>query len=158
MKKMAIYGIILLNLLNADEISASIQENSKGVLSTFSVSTNAKNDQCSITINDKIIYQRECEYEYEPRLIFYAPLGNWNEVWVFQDTPMGNACDGGDLRIFERESGSNTIHYRGEIDFCGGPNPNFTLKGDEFIITNESMNQAYSLQRGELKKHNSRVQ
>lgn len=155
---MAIYGIILLNLLNADEISASIQEASQEVFSAFSISTNAKNNQCSITINDKIIYQRKCEYEYDPRLIFYAPLGNWNEVWVFQDMPMRNACNGGNLRIFERESGNNTIRYRGEIDFCGGLNPNFTLKGDEFIITNESMNQAYSLQRGELKKHNSRVQ
>lgn len=125
---MAIYGIILLNLLNADEISASIQEASQEVFSAFSISTNAKNNQCSITINDKIIYQRKCEYEYDPRLIFYAPLGNWNEVWVFQDMPMGNACNGGNLRIFERESGNNTIRYRGEIDFCGGLNPKFYIK------------------------------
>ena len=74
MKKLAIYGIILLSLLNADEISASIQEAFKGDFSAFCVSTNAKNNQCSITINNKVIYQRKCEYEYEPRLVFMHHL------------------------------------------------------------------------------------
>ena len=45
---------MLLNLLNADEISASIQEAFEGAFSTFSVSTNAKNDQCSITIESGV--------------------------------------------------------------------------------------------------------
>lgn len=65
---------------------------------------------------------------------------------------MGNACDGGTLRIFERISSKNEIHYRGEIDFCGGPNPAFTLKRDKIIITNESNGKSYSFQQGTLKK------
>lgn len=150
MKKLAIYGIILLSLLNADEISASIQETFKGDFSTFCVSTNAKNNQCSITINDKVIYQRKCEYEYEPRLVFYAPLGNWNEIWIFQDVPMGNACDGGTLRIFERISGKNQIHYRGEIDFCGGPNPSFELKRNTLKITDEYSGRTYIFKQSKL--------
>lgn len=129
--------------IEGEYVSSNIQNNIKA--DKLSVSTDVKNNQCNIAIDENIIYQRKCEFEYEPRLVFYALLGNWNEVWIFQDTPMGNACDGGNLRIFEQEYGENGIHYRGEIDFCGGPNPAFMLKRDEIIITNESNGKSYSL-------------
>lgn len=71
---------------------------------------------------------------------------------MFQDIPMGNACDGGDLRIFEREYGKSKIHYCGKIDFCGNPNLSFKPKIDELVITDESMAKVYSLHQGKLKK------
>ena len=63
---------------------------------------------------------------------------------------MGNACDGGTLRIFERINGENKIHYRGEIDFCGGPNPSFELKRNTLKITDEYSGRTYVFQQSKL--------
>ncbi|MCX2717398.1 hypothetical protein OQH61_06590 [Helicobacter sp. MIT 21-1697] len=152
MKHIFLHSLFLLTLLNANEISSQIQKEIQSDLMT--ISTDAKDNQCSISINNKIIYQRTCEFEYNPSLIFYARLQNWNDVWVFQDTPMGNACDGGILRIFERKNGEKEISYRGEIDFCGGPNPSFELKGNTLKIIDEYSGKSHYLQKGQLGKIN----
>lgn len=160
MKNILFYSMLVLTLLNAnddmEDVSSNIQKDLKA--NKLSVSTDAKNNQCRIAIDENIIYQRKCEFEYNPKLIFYATFINYDEVWVFQDTPMGNACDGGTLRIFERKSGGKDIAYRGEIDFCGGPNPVFKLKRDTLVITDESGAKSYSLRQGKLKQIDSKKQ
>lgn len=118
----------------------------------MSIITDTKNDVCSISIDSKIVHKRKCEFEYNPKLIFYAPLDNWNDVWVFQDIPMGNACDGGTLRIFERKSGDKEIIYRGEIDFCGGLNPSFELKRETLKIINEVSARTYLFKEGKIEE------
>ena len=148
-KIVKILSLILLCciLLNANKISSQIQKEIQNDLMT--ISTDAKNNQCSISIDNKIIYQRTCEFEYNPSLIFFARLQNWNDVWVFQDNPMGNACDGGILRIFERKNGEKDISYRGELDFCGGANPSFELKGNTLKIIDENSGKSHYFQKGQ---------
>lgn len=107
-------------LLSADEISQNIQSRLKP-RSMFFI-TDAKYDKCSIIIDDKTVYQRECEFEYVPNLALYTTFNDFREVWIFQDMPMGNACNGGKLRIFERDKRKDKIIiYRGEVDWCGIP-------------------------------------
>ncbi len=62
---------------------------------------------------------------------------------------MGNACDGGILRIFERKNGEKDISYRGELDFCGGANPSFELKGNTLKIIDENSGKSHYFQKGQ---------
>lgn len=107
---------------------------------SLSITTSIEEDtKCKISIDNVVIYTRDdCEFEYSPSLIFYARLGNYNDVWVFQDSPMGNACNGGNLRIFERKNGEQKVSYRGEIGWCGGANPKIEVKQSTIIITDEA--------------------
>ncbi len=104
----------------------------------YSVASKVEHETCKIYIDNTQVYQRDCEFEYSPSLIFYARLGNYNDVWVFQDSPMGNACNGGDLRIFERKNATSDIVYRGKIDWCGGENPKIEVKQSTITITQEA--------------------
>lgn len=158
MKKLILILICAIALNANDDMSSVSSDIQKDIKADkLSVFTDTKNNQCKITIDENIIYQRKCEFEYNPRLIFYATFINYDEVWVFQDSPMGNACDSGTLRIFKRKSGGKEIVYRGEIDFCDGPNPSFELKRDTLIITDESA-KSYSLRQGKLKQIDSEKQ
>ncbi len=124
-------------LLSADEISQNIQSRLEP-RSMFFI-TDAKYDKCSIVIDDKTVYQRDCEFEYAPNLALYATLNDFREVWIFQDMPMGNACDGGILRIFERdERNDKIIMYSGEVDWCGIPVFKLSLDSIEIYHYKES--------------------
>lgn len=83
--------MFLLAFLSANDDMSSVSSNTQKNIKAniLSVSADAKDNQCNIAIDENTIYQRKCEFEYAPRLVFYAPLGNWNEIWVFQDAPYG---------------------------------------------------------------------
>ena len=69
----------------------------------LSIETYGKDNKCSISINDEETYSRECEYEFEPNLVFYTKF-NRSKVWIFQDIQNYSACSGhGPLRIFEKK-------------------------------------------------------
>lgn len=141
MKRIFLFSLFLLISLNANKIQNDL----------ITVSTKAEYNRCSICINGKIIYQRACEFEYNPNLIFYVRLQNYNDVWVFQDNPMGNACDGGILRIFERKNGEAEIAYRGEIDWCGGTNPTFQTKRNIIKIIDENLKKEFYFEQSMIK-------
>lgn len=117
--------LIAIGVLYADEASMSIV-------------SKATDERCYIVIDNAVVYDQDCEAQYEPSLIFYTRLQNYNGVWVFQDNPMGNACNGGDLRIFERQNAQEPIIYRGEIDWCGGGSPSFSVQQNTIRITDEA--------------------
>ncbi|MEW5291994.1 hypothetical protein ABW286_22930 [Erwinia papayae] len=85
-------------------------------------------NQCQITFNDKIISKHNCEYEFPSYLTSYSLLpDSWTGVWIFQDSPMGNACEGGSIRIVSIDS-KNKIETYKPIDYCYG----------KLIINNDS--------------------
>ncbi|MGX3044645.1 hypothetical protein [Helicobacter sp. T3_23-1056] len=61
-------------LLSADEISQNIQSRLKANYMSFIA--DAKNDKCSIIIDENTVYQRDCEFEYVPKLAFYATFND----------------------------------------------------------------------------------
>ena len=76
--------------------------------------------QCEISFNNKVVSKHECEYESPSYLISYSLLADsWTGVWIFQDSPMGNACEAGAIRIISMDS-ENKIQVHKPIDYCIG--------------------------------------
>lgn len=76
--------------------------------------------QCEISFNDKIISKHDCKYEYPSHLISYSLLADsWTGVWIFQDSPMGNACEAGAIRTISMDT-ENKIQVHKPIDYCMG--------------------------------------
>ncbi|WP_336666945.1 hypothetical protein [Enterobacter mori] len=77
-------------------------------------------NQCEISFNDKIVSKHDCEYESPSYLTSYSLLADsWTGVWIFQDSPMGNACEAGAIRIISLDS-ENKIQVHNPIDYCMG--------------------------------------
>lgn len=77
-------------------------------------------NQCEISFNDKIVSRHECKYESPSYLTSYSLLADsWTGVWIFQDSPMGNACEAGTIRIISLDS-ENKIQVHRPIDYCMG--------------------------------------
>ncbi|WP_139308865.1 hypothetical protein [Pantoea sp. 1.19] len=77
-------------------------------------------NQCEISFNDKIVSKHDCEYESPSYLKSYSLLADsWTGVWIFQDSPMGNACEAEAIRIISLDS-ENKIQVHKPIDYCMG--------------------------------------
>lgn len=77
-------------------------------------------NQCEISFNDKIVSKHDCEFESPSYLTSYSLLADsWTGVWIFQDSPMGNACEAGAIRIISLDS-ENKIQVHKPIDYCMG--------------------------------------
>lgn len=77
-------------------------------------------NQCEISFNDKVVSKHDCEYESPSYLTSYSLLADsWTGVWIFQDAPMGNACEAGAIRIISLDS-ENKIQVHKSIDYCMG--------------------------------------
>lgn len=76
--------------------------------------------KCEMSFNDKIVSRHDCEYESPSYLTSYSLLADsWTGVWIFQDSPIGNACQAGAIRIISRDS-ENKIQVHKPIDYCMG--------------------------------------
>lgn len=77
-------------------------------------------NQCEISFNDKVVSKHDCEYESPSYLTSYSLLtDSWTGVWIFQDSPMGNACEAGSIRVISMDS-ENKIQTHNPIDYCMG--------------------------------------
>lgn len=95
--------------------------------------------QCEISFNDKIVSKHDCEYESPSYLTSYSLLADsWTGVWIFQDSPMGNACEAGAIRIISMDS-KNKIQVHKPIDYCMG-SVMINNDGDRVIINIQDVN------------------
>ena len=77
-------------------------------------------NQCEISFNDKVVSKHDCEYESPSYLTSYSLLtDSLTGVWIFQDSPMGNACEAGAIRIISLDSENKTQVHK-PIDYCTG--------------------------------------
>lgn len=77
-------------------------------------------NQCEISFNDKVVSKHDCKYESPSYLTSYSLLADsWTGVWIFQASPMGNACEAGAIRIISFDS-ENKIQVHKSIDYCMG--------------------------------------
>lgn len=113
MKKL-IFTVFLSTMLYAQSMSVRTQGDSN---SGFS-----EGGQCKVFINDILIYQRRCDYEFEPELLLFTKFikdGKEELVWVFQDNQNYAACSGkGKIRIIAKRADEENPKYCGEIDWC----------------------------------------
>lgn len=96
-------------------------------------------NQCEISFNDKIVSKHDCEYESPSYLTSYSLLADsWTGVWIFQDSPMGNACEAGAIRIIFLDS-ENKIQVHKPIDYCMG-SVMINNDGDKVIVNIQDIN------------------
>ena len=77
-------------------------------------------NQCEISFNDKVVSKHDCDNESPSYLTSYSLLtDSWTGVWIFQDSPMGNACEAGAIRIISLDSENKTQVHK-PIDYCTG--------------------------------------
>ncbi|WP_180812954.1 hypothetical protein, partial [Klebsiella pneumoniae] len=96
-------------------------------------------NQCEISFNDKIVSKHDCEYESPSYLTSYSLLADsWTGVWIFQDSPMGNACEAGAIRIISLDS-ENKIQVHKPIDYCMG-SVMINNDGDKVIVNIQDIN------------------
>ena len=102
--------------------------------SLFSIHSQClNNSDVSVYINNKKVYGFEEEYYLSLSLIFYVVDDTGRQYYVFQDNPEGNACDGADLRIFERIN--NKFTYMDTIGWCGPGYPEISFNNNTKEIT-----------------------
>ncbi len=110
--------------------------NHQTVAGIFEIKPKGSNGNCEALLAGKLVRSFECEYSYTPGIIAYYDKGNgkFENVVVIQESPMGNACNGGALHILGiQKDGSFSI--ADPIDFCGGRNPVVEKKETRVRIT-----------------------
>ncbi len=97
---------------------------------------NETSGMCLITLARKMLAQFDCTDAFLPELIFKSSqLGTeQGQILVFQENPMGNACNGGPLHVIGIGADGKTATPP-SIDFCGGKAPVFSEKKDVLLIT-----------------------
>lgn len=93
---------------------------------SISVDTDEKNNRYIVSAEKGNKYYFEKEYFYEPDVLASYKFSN-NIVYVLQEMPHGNACDGGDIYIIwlntqEQKNGKYKELMR-KVDYCGGHSP-----------------------------------
>lgn len=90
---------------------------------------------CSIKLNKKVIlYDDVCDFSPQILKHYKNPVTPFSEVLVFQDSMLGNACDGTNVFILGiKENGNYTISD--PIEYCGGPKPIVAISSGRVTIT-----------------------
>lgn len=94
---------------------------------------NETTSQCEVRLNQKIILKLDCEGAYLPAVLgnFRGNFGGVDQLVVFQELPMGNACNGGPLHLIGLRK--NQSYLIKPIDFCGGEDP--VVKASDSSVT-----------------------
>ena len=91
---------------------------------------------CRWTLGARELHRIDCDGAHLPELLgrFSQGLGRHDEVLVWQELPMGNACNGGPLHLMAlRRDG--TVQVAAPLDFCGGAAPQLQRQGTAVLIT-----------------------
>lgn len=94
-----------------------------------------RTSECSVLLNNKPILKFDCEGAFLPKVVadFRGTLGKLDEVVVLQETPMGNACNGGPLHFIGLRK-DKSYRVSGPLDFCGGKYPVIKHQGEIISI------------------------
>lgn len=114
---------------------ASAEENSvKTIAGDIFTLKHETDSECKFLLANKTILTIDCEDSFLPVVVgdFRGKIGLFEQVLVFQENPMGNACNGGALHFIGlHENGSYQISK--PLDFCGGKAP--VIKQQDNLIS-----------------------
>ena len=91
--------------------------------------------ECLLQLAQTPLLTIDCEAAYLPTVIgnFTGSFAGMQQILVLQESPMGNACNGGTLHIMAL--GRDKRYRLEEIEFCGGKDPVLQKQGDTILIT-----------------------
>ncbi len=122
--------LIVLNISQAVTADDSIETIAGPLFLTVNKATN----KCEYKIKEQTILSFDCEYSYTPDVlgVFNGNFNEFTQLVVIQESPMGNACNGGPLHLIAFNKKTKPFIFK-PIDFCGGKDP--ILKGDAKSVT-----------------------
>lgn len=91
---------------------------------------------CLLTLGQRELHRIDCDNAFPPALLgqFTNGLGRYDEVQVWQESPMGNACNGGPLHLLALRRDGTAVAAP-PLDFCGGAAPQLQRQGTAIVIT-----------------------
>ena len=129
---------IILTLLYCFISCSALAEENKAdsVAGTIQYNINKSNHQCEFLLNNKVILNFDCGFSYTPQLLgtYNGSFGEFIQVLIFQESPMGNACNGGSLHLIGIRKDKSQLIIK-PIDFCGGADPAITNTQNSINIT-----------------------
>jgi hypothetical protein len=91
--------------------------------------------ECTVDIAGTVVARIDCEGAYLPNVLAnFQNVGSLRQVLVLQETPTGNACNGGPVRVISITGDLKASASR-PLDFCGGPNPQIVRRANGVLIT-----------------------
>ncbi len=96
---------------------------------------NTASSECNFVRGKDVILKFGCKWSYPPLVLGdFKNVGSLKEVVVIQESPMGNACNGGPLH-FIAVTADGKYKATGPLDFCGGKDPEISRSGSALVIT-----------------------
>jgi len=92
------------------------------------------NDKCSLSLNGQLLLNLDCVASFLPVFLGkFGKTGPFDQVVVLQESPKGNACNGGPLYLIGMGRNKSSAVF-GPVDFCGGRSPVFSKGADSITI------------------------
>ncbi len=97
-------GVVAAAHLTTVLAQAKTYKTSAGI---FEISPKGGDGNCKALLSGKLVKSFECVYSYTPNVIAHYTngIGKLADVVVIQESPMGNACNGGPLHVRSAEQG-----------------------------------------------------
>ncbi|MCB1745408.1 MAG: hypothetical protein KDK91_33890 [Gammaproteobacteria bacterium] len=91
--------------------------------------------ECRVELAGRTVKRFDCSFAYAPSVLGHMPPGSAgpDEIVVLQESPMGNACNGGPLHVLAID-GKGGTRWASPIDFCGGADPRVNSDGQAVHI------------------------
>lgn len=89
---------------------------------------------CALKLGQKTILKYECDTSPEVLKQFKTSVSPFDEVVVFQNRMLGNACDGTDIFLIGFNK-NGKYEVSASIGYCGGPAPIVTAKTGKITVT-----------------------
>ncbi len=126
-------GVVAAAHLTTVLAQAKTYKTSAGI---FEISPKGGDGNCKALLSGKLVKSFECVYSYTPNVIAHYTngIGKLADVVVIQESPMGNACNGGPLHVLGIDK-SGAFKITDPIDFCGGRDPVIEKRGTKVRIT-----------------------
>lgn len=115
-------------------VSAEAQQ-IETALGQIQYAINEDSSQCEFKHQEQLLMSFSCEFAYPPSVlgVFDGEFGEFTQVVILQESPMGNACNGGNLHLLGIRA-DNSAKDAGEISFCGGLDPELKIDPKQIII------------------------
>ncbi|MGC2236774.1 MAG: hypothetical protein WA584_11470 [Pyrinomonadaceae bacterium] len=100
----------------------------------LSISSTSGELECVIKLGKKVISTYDCDTSPYVLKHVKSAISPFDEVIVFQNRMLGNACDGTDI-FFLGINKNGSYKISDSIGYCGGPAPLVTVGANKITIT-----------------------
>jgi hypothetical protein len=133
LKLLSLFLFFILSLCTSSSFSQERKYSIHTLAGKLSVSSEDGELECTIKLSAKVISTFECDYS--PKLLkhFKQDVAPFDEVFVFQNAMLGNACDGLDI-FFIGINRNKKYQVSESVPYCGGPPPMVVARAEKSLL------------------------